>query len=105
MEKLWTTTEVARYLKVREQDVEQLVHEGKLTGYKLGGKFLRFRPDQVQGLKGVIQPRSEQDIASAVPVEPWQAKLREALYFYDFYLLSAVLLASVLIYLIASGHR
>ena len=103
MEKLWTTTEVARYLNIREQDVEQLVRDSKLTGYKLGGQFLRFRPDQVQGLKGSVQPRSEQDLAVAAPAEGWQTKIREALYFYDFYLLSAVLLASVLIYLIASG--
>ena len=103
MERLWTTAEVARCLNINEQDVEQLVKEGKLTGYKLGGKFLRFRPDQVQGLKGSVQPRLDREVVAAVPVEGWQTRVREALYFYDFYILSAVLLASVLMYLIASS--
>jgi len=57
MEKLWTIAEVAKFLGINEVDVEQLVREGKLTGYKLGGQFLRFRPEQVHALKGTIRFR------------------------------------------------
>jgi excisionase family DNA binding protein len=104
MEKLWTTTEVAQYLNIADRDVELLVKEGKLTGYKLGGKFLRFRPDQVQALKGVVTPRVQDDPAGASAAEPVRSRVREFLYFYDFYILSSVLLVSVVVYLMASGR-
>ena len=104
MEKLWTTAEVARYLGIDEGDVEQLVREGKLTGYKLGGKFLRFTPSQVEALKGTIriEPAAGQTAlrdAGSGGVH----SLQEFLYFYDFYVISAALLAVLVIYLIATG--
>ncbi len=100
MEKLWTMTEVARYLNVTDRDVEQLVREGKLTGYKLGGKFLRFRPDQVSTLRGAVIPRSQDDPAWTTAIEPARSRVREFLYFYDFYILSSALLITVVVYLI-----
>lgn len=103
MEKLWTTTEVAQYLNITDRDVEQLVKEGKLTGYKLGGTFLRFRPDQVATLRGAVVPRSQDDPARTSAIEPARSRVREFLYFYDFYILSSALLISIVIYLIASS--
>ncbi|MBI2093987.1 MAG: helix-turn-helix domain-containing protein [Candidatus Omnitrophica bacterium] len=99
MEKLWTTAEVAKYLEVQEVDVEQLVKQGKLTGYKLGGQFLRFRPEQVEGLKGTIQFRPN----SAMPhrgKRSWISQLTDLVYIYDFYIVSAALLIIVVIYLV-----
>lgn len=103
MEKLWTTAEVARYLAINEADVERLVQEGKLTCYKLGGKFVRFRPDQVKGVKPAVTPRAPEMLAAAPRIPVWQTRLREFLYFYDFYILSFALLAGVIIYLVWSG--
>ena len=103
MEKLWTTAEVAKFLGVQEVDVEQLVREGKLTGYKLGGQFLRFRPDQVQALKGTVRFRPSPGRAAAAPRESWWRQTKEFLYFYDFYVVSATLLAFLVVYLIASS--
>ena len=103
MEKLWTTAEVATYLHVSEVDIERLVQEGKLTGYKLGGKFLRFRPDQVKALQGQVKPLDQDVDASSPPRESWRSRLSEFVYFYDFYLLSFTLLGGVLVYLIWSG--
>ncbi len=103
MEKLWTTAEVAQCLGIQEVDVEQLVREGKLTGYKLGGEFLRFRPDQVEALKGQIRFRPSSRKSSVQPRESWTGYLREFFYLYDFYVVSATLLAALVVYLIASG--
>ena len=103
MEKLWTTAEVAKFLGIQEMDVEQLVREGKLTGYKLGGQFLRFRPDQVETLKGQIRFRSSTSRSIVKRKEPWVHHVRDFFYFYDFYVVSATLLAVLAIYLIASG--
>ena len=101
MEKLWTASEVARYLGIHEVDVEELVRQGKLTGYKLGGQFLRFRPSQVEELKGRIRFRPTIGTSLAQP-RMWFHHVKDFLYFYDFYLVSATCLAVLVIYLIAS---
>ena len=103
MEKLWTTAEVAKYLGITETDVEQLAHQGKLTGYKLGGQFLRFRPDQVEVLKGSIRFRPGSGKPSTRDTDRWWNHARDFVYFYDFYLVSAACLAVLVIYLMASG--
>ncbi len=99
MEKLWTATEVAQYLGITEADVEQLAREGRLTGYKLGGQFLRFRPEQAEALKTRMAFRP---VRATVRRRSRVDRLREAVYFYDFYLVSAGLLAAVAVYLSTS---
>ncbi len=101
MEKLWTTAEVARFLGIQDVDVEQLVREGRLTGYRLGGQFLRFRPDQVQALKGTLRFRPNTKVAAQEPRLRW-GQMRDFVYFYDFYVVSAALLTVLVFYLIAS---
>jgi len=104
MEKLWTTAEVATCLGISEGEVEQLVREGTLTGYKLGGQFLRFQPDQVKGLQGKLGARQLQRVGGAqAPKLRWQARVREFLYNYDFYILSVLLLIGVMVYLMTTG--
>ena len=104
MEKLWTTTEAAQHLGLTESELGQLVQEGKLTGYKLGGKFLRFRPDQVKALKPTLSARRTDGIrAEGQETMPWRARFLDFVYFYDLYLVSGGLLAGLVLYLIASG--
>ena len=102
MEKLWTTAEAAQFLGINDVDVEELVRQGKLTGYKLGGQFLRFRPDQVAALKGQLQVRPNTSRPVARRSGPWFRSLQDVLYFYDFYVVSAACLAILVVYLIAS---
>ena len=102
MEKLWTTAEVAQCLGITEPDVEALVRQGRLTGYKLGGRFLRFRPVEVETLRGTA-PSSVPGTAPAQRHDGRVGRVQEFFYFYDFYLISATCLAAVIIYLIASG--
>jgi excisionase family DNA binding protein len=101
MEKLWTTSEVAEFLGVEETDVEQLVKDGKLTGYRLGGQFLRFKPDQVKGLKaqGGVATAAKGGAGRAAS-EGLADQLRDAWYFHEFYVVSFVLLAVLVIYII-----
>ena len=103
MEKLWTTAEAAQYLGIMEADVEELVRQGKLTGYKLGGQFTRFRPDQVQALKGMAKLRSSTGRPAPARKDPLGNHIKDFLYFYDFYLASAFFLAALIVYLIAAG--
>ena len=103
MEKLWTTAEVAKYLGIAELDVEELVRQGQLTGYKLGGQFLRFRPDQVEALKGKLRFRAHPGSAVTRRRDPWLTRFRDFVYFYDFYLMSAACLAVLVVYLVVSA--
>jgi excisionase family DNA binding protein len=103
MEKLWTTSEAAAFLGIEEPQVERLVREGKLTGYRLGGQFLRFRPDQVQALKGALRPIAGTRTARGPRSRSSFANLREFLYFYDFYVVSAALLVVTVVYLLLAG--
>jgi excisionase family DNA binding protein len=103
MEKLWTTSEAAHYLGVNDVDVEELVRQGRLTGYQLGGQFLRFRPSEVEALKGKLKFRPNKAKRAASRRDPWFSTLKDFVYFYDFYILSATFLAALVIYLIASG--
>ena len=103
MEKLWTMGEVAQCLGINDIDVEELVRQGKLTGYRLGGQFLRFRPAQVEALKGKIRFRPNTDTLAAQRHNGWLPHLQDFLYFYDFYLVSATFLAVLVVYLIAAG--
>lgn len=103
MEKLWTTADVARYFGISEDGVEQLVREGTLTGYKLGGRFLRFKPDQVKMLKSTVPPLPPAAAARAAERVPWHDRLRDAIYFYDLYLLAGVCVIGLLVYLVSSS--
>ncbi len=94
---------MAKILGITELDVEQLVREGKLTGYKLGGKFLRFRPQQVDELKGKLRFRNTPKSSRTPASGSWFAQASDFIYFYDFYVLSALLFTMLVIYLIASA--
>lgn len=103
-EKLLTTAQVAALLGMTEPQVEQLVLEGRLAAYRLGGKYLRFRPEQVERLqlRGTAAPAAmplpavaQPSAAEALPYT-WSAHLRDFLYFNDFYLISIALFLAVL---------
>ena len=96
------TAEVARFLNVDETDVEQLVKDGRLTGYKLGGQFLRFRPDQVKTIQASVTPRPKDAAVDVAGVIPAQERVADFLYFNDFYLLSGLLLIGLAVYLITA---
>ena len=82
--------------------MEQLVREGKLTGYRLGGRFLRFRPTQVEGLKKSTRTEGTPALEAAVPGRSWGDRVKEFIYFYDFYIVSSSLLAMLVVYLVMS---
>ena len=103
MEKLWTLAEVARHLGLDEAAVEGLVREGQLTGYQLGGQYLRFRPDQVKALRGTVTRHADRSSPSEASPTGWFQSAREFFYFYDLYIVSAVLLAVLVVYLMVTG--
>ena len=95
--------DAARYLGLSERDVEQLVREGRLKAQMLGGRFVRFDPEQVKQLKPALPVPAQPAVESkALPVA-WFERVADFLYFYDFYLISFLLLMGVAVYLMSAG--
>ena len=106
-EKLLTTQQAAEVLGMTEPQVEQLVLEGRLIAYRVGGKYLRFRPEQVERLRQHLANPPARAATPTFTLGPapsdvaeltytWGERLRDFLYFNDFYLVSLALLLVVL---------
>lgn len=127
-EKLLSIREVADHLKISEEEVKRLVDIGEIPAYKIGGTFLRFRKEQIDAIKDEIEAVEWMFPGHAGPVldergkpthhltelemeikarEPaarrydysLAEKVKDFIYFYDFYILSFIVI-SVLLFLI-----
>jgi excisionase family DNA binding protein len=112
-EKLMSIKEVAEYLKISEEEVKRLVDIGEIPAYKIGGSFLRFRKEQLDGIRTEIDEIEEAtpqpgagEGAHRAPQQPEAEndytlveRIGDFFYFNDFYILSFAVIA-VLMYLI-----
>ena len=90
--KLLTIREVAEELGVNEQEVINLAEEGKITAYRIGGVYLRFKPEHVREIKkGISKSLQVKEKVGLVQ------GLRDFLYFNDFYIISAIIIVTLLI--------
>jgi excisionase family DNA binding protein len=100
-EKLLTVREVSSLLGVSEKEVVDLAEDGSLPAYKVGGVYLRFRSDQVQQFRKLKSPLPHKaDIRNQG--QP-ASRLTDFFYFYDFYIVSFVIIAALL-YIIFLGR-
>jgi len=67
-EKLLSIKEVAEYLKLSEEEVKRLVDVGEIPAYKIGGSFLRFRKEQIDGIRIEIDDAEKKEPEHAHPV-------------------------------------
>lgn len=127
-EKLLTIREVALILRISEEEVKRLVDIGEIPAYKIGGSFLRFRKEQIEAIrpeislieekepehaKAVLDSKGkpshqytdlERDIKQKEPAirqydYTTAERLRDFLYFNDFYILSFIIIL-ILAYII-----
>lgn len=109
-EKLISLHDAADTLELSEEELRRFVAEGKIPAYKIGGEYLRFRKSQVEALRGRIRILKHQsvpilDIRPAQKAEAGTGysildRIRDFLYFNDFYILAfilIVLLAAVIL--------
>lgn len=89
--KLLTAEETAQYLGLTPDEVSRLVDQGQLSAYKLGGRFVRFRREDVVALAQGRSAVAHSPRQASGPRAAWSERLREFLYLHDFYLLAAVL--------------
>lgn len=96
-EKFLTIREAAHYLNITEKEIINLAEEGKLPAYKIGGVYLRFKRDQLDKMKSQVEHK--QDYARNIKPRVLE-KFRDFLYFNDFYILSAVVIAVIVFVII-----
>jgi len=130
-EHLLNIKEVAEYLGVSEEEVKRLVDIGEMPAYKIGDSFLRFRREQVDAVKAEIGDVEKKDPgrmeikvdSKGKPTHPYTdlekelkrkkpvtqqydystaEKLRDFFYYNDFYILSAVIVAVLLVIILRS---
>ena len=118
--------EVSDYLGVSEEEVKRLVDIGEIPAYKIGDSFLRFRKEQIDAVKAEIGDVEKKDPARVEikldpkgrPTHPYTdlerdtkrkepvahrydytaaEKTRDFFYYNDFYILSAVIVAILLV--------
>jgi excisionase family DNA binding protein len=97
-EKLLTIRDVSSILGISEKEVIERSEKGEIPAYKVGGVYLRFQKDQVERLTHTSR-RKDARARSGHSTGEW---LRDFFYFYDFYILSAILIV-VLLVIITQG--
>lgn len=87
-----TEEEVKSYLNVGPSELEDFIRRGKLTAYRVGGEFLRYRKDQVMALKGGRKFQFPDELE-----RNWVDKIRDWWNFYSFYILASVLVILLIV--------
>lgn len=125
-EHLLNISQVAEYLGISEDEVKRLVDIGEIPAYKIGDSFLRFRREQIDAVKREISDVEKKDPRRievrlddmGEPTHPYTAlekdvrlktpaaqqfdytfaeRVQDFLYYNDFYILSAVIIAILLL--------
>ena len=112
-EKLLTITEVAHYLGISEEVVEELVRKGDLPAYKIGENLLRFKKEQVEkrlakgietrGQYGRMERNERSRMNRTITLNQestsytfWE-RFADFLYYNDFYILSLIILVLTIV--------
>ena len=94
--KLLTIRDVAHYLNVTEKEVIELAESGAIPAYKVGGVYLRFKKEQIDGVKDKIKPNQ-----ALVSIEGTAGeRLRDFVYHNDFYILSLIVIFFLLYFIV-----
>ncbi len=94
---LLTEEEVKSYLGLDHVGVEKLIRRRKLTAYRLGGTYVRYRKDEVVALKSGRKFQLPDQLERS-----WFDKLRDFLSFYGIYIFLFLLAVSAALYLLQS---
>lgn len=112
-DKLLTLEELSAYLKISETKVNELVKDGVISAYKIGGEMLRFRIEQIDAIReeinSLVKESDKINISEArqrvkdrfrTPGKrvgaTFAGTIADFFYFNDFYIVSALLIAVLL---------
>jgi len=91
MNNMLTLDEVKNYLEVEQQVVEQFIRDEVLHAYKIGGVYIRFRKEEVLGLKYDVLLKKKKTGTSA---SLWQ-RLWNFWRFNNFYIISLLIILAL----------
>jgi excisionase family DNA binding protein len=116
-DKLLTLQELSDYLKINEEKVDQLVKEGVISAYKIGGEILRFRIEHIEAVRDEINSRVNE--GDRIKVSEARKKVKERMkgfgpraaatgadkiadffYFNDFYIVSVAIIAILIAFIL-----
>lgn len=94
-EKLLTVRDVSLILSVSEREVLDLVESNRLPAYKVGGVYLRFKPEHVEEFKRSFVPSGHKVVISRK--YSFKEKVTDLFYLYDFYVLAILIIVLMLV--------
>jgi excisionase family DNA binding protein len=91
-EKLLTTREASHVLGISEKDIINLANSNLIPHFKVAGEFLRFKRDDVLRVRPAIKKKYN------IPDKKYHRleRIKEFLYFNDFYIVSLALIIFLL---------
>ncbi|MDD3296255.1 MAG: helix-turn-helix domain-containing protein [Candidatus Omnitrophica bacterium] len=91
-EKLLATREASHILGIPEKEIIALANNNIIPHFKVAGEFLRFRREDVLKIRPAIKKKYN------IPEKQHRnlEKLREFIYFHDFYIVSTVIIVVLL---------
>jgi len=108
-EKLLTLEEVSDLLGITNDEVRSLVEKGVLPAYKINGRYLRFRKEQITAIRREVALRASRkpsekrkpghaflERSDNVYTESLRDKILDFVYFKDFYLISGFIILCIL---------
>jgi excisionase family DNA binding protein len=118
-DKLLNLPEAAQLLGISEEDLQKLAEAGEITAYKIGGVFLRFKAEQLIQIKPEVDKKlkellrnplvSGRSRGQKIAAKPKQEKytflekLIEFWHFYDFYIISLLIIIFILLAIFKLG--
>lgn len=100
-EKLLTIRDVSLILGISEKEVIDLAESQTIPAYRIGGVYLRFKPQQVEDYRQKHKQPVDKNKLSRKSSS--LEKIKDFLYFNDFYIFS-VLIVAVIIIIIFRGN-
>lgn len=93
-ERFLNLNEAAEILRISEEELSELVKQGKIPAYKIAGEYLRFDKTQVEKYINSLttsQAQSEENSYSS------KDRISDFFYYNDFYIISFLLIAFMLV--------
>ena len=108
-EKLISLKAAAKYLGISELRLKELAEFGMIPAYRIGGIYLRFKKSQIQQFKDKIQAIQNQyskyqglRINYRLEEYTFLDRIKDFWYYYDFYILSTLVIILMLFFIFRS---
>lgn len=95
MKRFLTSKEAAHYLGLKEDELHDLVDKGKISSYKIGGIYTRFKVDDLNYYRRKIPRKARAKKEGG----GFSDNVKDFFYFNDFYIFSIVAIIVILYFI------